>query len=138
LAPDTITEFASAKPPTKTGIENMKKKSWTVMVYLAGDNNLDSAGVTDLNEMKKIGSTNALNVVAQFDRRAASHQTHRYFLRKGGNLESDVVDNFGETNTGDPGVLTDFIVWSVKNYPAARYCGMWPTTSLGSKQFSLE
>jgi hypothetical protein len=64
LAPDTITEFASAKPPTKTGIENMKKKSWTVMVYLAGDNNLDSAGVTDLNEMKKIGSTNALNVVA--------------------------------------------------------------------------
>jgi hypothetical protein len=23
------------------------------MVYLAGDNNLDSAGVTDLNEMKK-------------------------------------------------------------------------------------
>jgi Clostripain family len=71
--------------------------------------------------MKKIGSTNALNVVAQFDRRAASHQTHRYFLRKGGNLESDVVDNLGETNAGDPGVLTDFIVWSVKNYPAARY-----------------
>jgi len=34
----------------------MKKKSWTVMVYLAGDNNLDSAGVTDLNEMKRIGS----------------------------------------------------------------------------------
>ena len=91
------------------------------MVYLAGDNNLDSAGVTDLNEMKKIGSTNALNIVAQFDRRAASRQTHRYFLRKGSNLESDVVDNLGETNTGDPIVLTDFIVWSVKNYPAARY-----------------
>ena len=28
------------------------KKSWTVMVYLAGDNNLDGAGVVDLNEMK--------------------------------------------------------------------------------------
>jgi len=70
------------------------------MVYLAGDNNLDSAGVTDLNEMKKVGSTNALNVVAQFDRRAASRQTHRYFLRKGGNLESDVVDNLGETKHG--------------------------------------
>ena len=121
MAPETITEFASAKPFTPTAIENMKKKSWTVMVYLAGDNNLDSAGVTDLNEMKKVGSTNALNIVAQFDRRAASRQTHRYFLRKGGNLESDVVDNLGETNTGDPSVLTDFIVWSVQNYPAACY-----------------
>jgi hypothetical protein len=31
------------------------EKRWTVMVYLAGDNNLDSAGVGDLKEMKKVG-----------------------------------------------------------------------------------
>ena len=30
---------------------------WTVMVYLAGDNDLDGAGVGDLKEMKKVGSS---------------------------------------------------------------------------------
>jgi hypothetical protein len=41
---------------------------WTVMVYLAGDNNLDGAGVADLREMKKVGSSASVNVIAQFDR----------------------------------------------------------------------
>ncbi len=91
------------------------------MVYLAGDNNLDSAGVVDLGEMKKIGSPPDLNVVAQFDRAAAGEQTRRYFLKKGGQLEDDVVNSLGETNTGDPKVLTDFVKWAVKNYPAERY-----------------
>ncbi|MDQ6622351.1 MAG: clostripain-related cysteine peptidase [Verrucomicrobiota bacterium] len=99
----------------------MTKKAWTVMVYLAGDNNLDSAGVTDLGEMKKVGSTDQINVVAQFDREAKGAQTRRYFLKKGGLLDSDVVGNLGETDTGDPKVLIDFVKWSVKNYPAARY-----------------
>src|SRR5947199_5993257 len=99
----------------------MKKKPWTVMVYLAGDNNLDSAGVIDLREMKQVGSTTSLNIVAQFDRRAANRQTRRYFLRKGGDLEADAVDSLGETNAGDPNVLINFLRWSVKNYPADRY-----------------
>ncbi len=99
----------------------MKKKPWTVLVYLAGDNNLDSAGVTDLAEMKRVGSTDQLNLVAQFDRAAGEAQTHRYFLRKGGTLDADAVGNLGETNTGDPKVLSDFIRWSVRNYPAEHY-----------------
>ena len=44
------------------------KKSWTFMVYMAGDNNLDPEGVQDLQEMKKVGSTAEVNVIAQFDR----------------------------------------------------------------------
>lgn len=99
----------------------MKKKSWTVLVYLAGDNNLDSAGVTDLEEMKKVGSTAALNVVAQFDRAAAGRQTRRYCITKGGKLDDDVVASLGETNTGDPKVLIDFVQWGLQNYPAHRY-----------------
>ena len=95
------------------------KKQWTVMVYMAGDNNLDPNGVEDLKEMKKAGSTEALNVVAQFDR-AAGHTTKRYYLRKGGKVSNDAVASLGQTNTGDPKVLADFIRWSVTNYPAER------------------
>jgi len=42
-------------------------RKWTFMVYLAGDNNLDTAGVSDLTEMKKVGTTGEVDVVAQFD-----------------------------------------------------------------------
>ncbi len=96
------------------------KKKWTFMVYLAGDNNLASAGTADLTEMKKVGSTDQVNVVAQFDN-GAGHKTNRYFLTKGKNLAKDVVARMGEADTGDPKVLQSFMEWGIKNYPAEYY-----------------
>jgi hypothetical protein len=98
-----------------------KKKRWTVMVYLAGDNNLDSAGVADLAEMKKVGSGDHVSIVAQFDRSGRKGLTNRYVLRKGTPLDADVVTALGETNTGDPAVLRDFVTWAVTSHPAERY-----------------
>jgi hypothetical protein len=97
------------------------EKQWTVMVYLAGDNNLDSAGVIDLKEMKTVGSTDRMNVIAQFDREGKELSTNRYYIRKGGTLAKDVVGSLGETNMGDPRLLEDFIKWGIKNYPAQHY-----------------
>ncbi|MBA4373970.1 MAG: peptidase C11 [Thermodesulfovibrio sp.] len=96
-------------------------RKWTVMVYLAGDNNLDSAGVADLAEMKQVGSNNDLAIVAQFDRLGTKRRTKRYFLRKGRTLAADVVADLGETNTGDPAVLRDFLLWAAQTYPAEHY-----------------
>ena len=99
---------------------SLTKKPWTVMVYMAGDNNLDPEGVQDLKEMKKVGSTDKLNIVAQFDR-ATGHTARRYYLRKGGIVTGDAVGSLGAVNTGDPKCLSDFIQWGVKNYPADHY-----------------
>ncbi|MBI5846341.1 MAG: peptidase C11 [Nitrospirae bacterium] len=98
-----------------------KKADWTVMVYLAGDNNLDGAGVGDLLEMKKVGSKNGLNIIAQFDRIGKKGTTKRYAIKPAGELGADVVQDLGETNTGDPKVLTDFILWAAEKYPAEHY-----------------
>jgi cysteine peptidase C11 family protein len=95
------------------------KKPWTFMVYMAGDNNLDPDGVKDLKEMKRVGSTAALNVVAQFDR-ASGQAAKRFYIRKGGTVAADAVANLGKINTGDPKRLMDFIKWGVKEYPAER------------------
>jgi hypothetical protein len=97
------------------------KKRWTVMVYLAGDNNLDRAGVADLEEMKTVGSSRDISVVAQFDRSGSKRLTNRYVLQKGTMLAEDVVTALGETNTGDPAVLRDFVTWAVTDHPAERY-----------------
>lgn len=97
------------------------KKRWTVMVYLAGDNNLDSAGAADLAEMKTVGSDRNVAVVAQFDRSGSKRMTNRYFLQRGTPLAADVVTALGETNTGDPAVLHDFVTWAATEYPAEHY-----------------
>jgi hypothetical protein len=95
-------------------------KPWTVMVYMAGDNSLDPEGVEDLKEMKKVGSTDKLNIIAQFDR-AQGHVARRYYLRKGGIVTGDAVASLGTVNTGDPKFLNDFIQWGIKSYPADHY-----------------
>ena len=43
-------------------------REWTYMVYLDGDNNLESAAVDDFLEMSSVGSTSQVAVVAQMDR----------------------------------------------------------------------
>ncbi len=95
-------------------------RAWTVLVYLAGDNDLDQSGVGDLLEMKKAGSTPRVAVVAEFDR-GAGRGAKRYLLRKGGTLAADAVSSLGRLNTGDPKNLLDFVRWGVKTCPAERY-----------------
>jgi hypothetical protein len=94
-------------------------KPWSVFVWIAGDNDLDEFGLTDIKEMKEVGSTAEVDVVVQFDRMGDTG-TNRYHLQKGTSLEEDLVEEIGETNTGDPAVAIDFFAWGLKNYPSER------------------
>jgi hypothetical protein len=96
------------------------KADWTILVYIAGDNDLDHFGRADLFEMKKVGSSNHLHFIAQRDTATPGAPTCRYRLRHGTLLEEDVVTELGETNTGDPAVLQDFLEWGLTTYPAKR------------------
>jgi Clostripain family len=96
------------------------KKAWTVAVWVAGDNNLDSFGSTDLAELKQVGSTDDIAVVAQFDRAGPTQHTRRYVLNKGTSLDDDAVDDLGETNTGDPEVAIDFFTWAIETQPSEK------------------
>ncbi|HEX8221421.1 MAG TPA: clostripain-related cysteine peptidase [Chloroflexia bacterium] len=95
-----------------------KRAEWTFMVYLAGDNNLAEAGETDLEEMRAVGSTSQVNVVAQFDN-ARSQGTKRFHIQKGG--ANETIEDLGPTDSGSPEVLLGFVEWAVKAYPAERY-----------------
>ena len=114
---------AKAKPAAKPAKASKAPagKKWTVMVYLAGDNNLDAAGVTDIAEMKKVGSDANINVLVQFDRAGGKGKTVRYCLKKGTTVKQDEVQVLGETNMGDPAVMLDFLNWGIANYPADHY-----------------
>lgn len=94
---------------------------WTILIFMAGDNNLDDFGHQDLLEMKKgLGPCDSIHVLVQRDTSAAGVDTMRYRITGSPDLAADVVQNLGETNTGDPRVLQDFLTWGLKNYPAKR------------------
>jgi Clostripain family len=89
---------------------------WTWLIYMAGDNNLEGAGKEDLDEMMKVGSDSKISIVVQFD--TEENKTTRYLIEKN-NLK--VLQEMPGVNTGDPKILTDFIKWGTKNYPAKYY-----------------
>lgn len=110
-----------AKKSTKPKQASAQLKKWTIMVYMAGDNDLDPNGIKDLKEIKTVGSNNELNFIGQLDRMGGSGGSYRYYLRKGGSVTNDFVQDLGEINTGDPKTLSEFLAWGFKNYPAERY-----------------
>jgi len=115
---------------------------WTVMVYLDADNNLESAGIDDINEMEIVGSTTEVNIVVQVDRipysvLASNNEgyaddisnsnwttTRRYYITQDFDsvqINSQLISDLGELNMGTPQTLINFANWAVTNYPAKKY-----------------
>ena len=95
-----------------------EKAKWTFMVYLAGDNNLSTAGDQDLTEMRAVGSTAEVNILVEFDNEG-DRGTNRYHIQQEG--VDDQVQALGETDSGDPKTLLNFVAWAAEEYPAERY-----------------
>ncbi len=91
--------------------------SWTILVYLHADHNLDPSSVVDMQEMQKIGSSNTFNIVVQWDRSEVSG-VQRGLVGQG---KFNVVQKMPELNSDDPKVLADFVSWGIQKYPARRY-----------------
>jgi hypothetical protein len=102
-----------------------QQKAWTILVWIAGDNNLTDYGIADLAELKQAGSTAKVDLVAQYDR-GGRIGAKRYHLQKGTTLDQDEVADLGDTNTGDPAVAIDFFTWGIKTFPAEKLmCVLW-------------
>ena len=111
-----VTNFGKTYPAT-----------WTVMVYMDGDNNLDYCAWDDLSEMESIGSRNEVNIITQVDLYNSCSGTYRYFVNGAEQgttyplYKDDIIQVLPEQNMADPAVLNDFINWGINNYPANHY-----------------
>ncbi len=90
---------------------------WTYFVYLAADNNLNSAGIIDIKEMMKVGSTDDVNIVVLYDGVQQGDSQYLY-IEKG---QKFILKNMGEVNTGDPQTLIDSAEYFYKKFPAEKY-----------------
>ena len=121
----TLTGSASAAPPAK----------WTVMVYISGDNNLESYVISDIEtELARTGSTNDVQVVTLADRGPGTStgpddwKTTEFFHVTTGmkailaNADADWdTQHADELNMGDKQTLIDFVSWTKAHYPANHY-----------------
>src|SRR5262249_26975341 len=99
-----------------------EKKPWTVMVYLAADNNLFTFGVDSLRQMK-VAANEKANILAEFDT-GPTRPAKRYIFdgkEPIGPIEHDLKQTFGPTDAADPDNLASFIEWGARNYPADHY-----------------
>ena len=98
-------------------------KEWTFLIYLNGNNNLDSFGAMNLNQMEKIGSTAKINVVVQWAS-LQNGKTQRLYMTKDSNLDkvtSPVIEDMGQVDMGDYHSVIDFVKWGAQKYPAKHY-----------------
>jgi hypothetical protein len=126
MVPPAAPDSRTARPVVSRApaiVASSTRKPWTVMVWMAGDNNFESLGNQDLAEMKRVGSTDDVNVLVQFDR-MKDGRTRRYKVTRGDGADGDIVQELGETSTGDAEVAIDFFRWGIERYPASRLLGV--------------
>jgi len=125
---ETPSPYSLSLNAPETASVDPTNDEWTIMVYIAGDNNLAEAGLDDINEMESIGLPDNVNVVVQYDgdpNYVSSDwaDTRRGVIQQDFNTStiSSNLASLGELNMGDPQTLTDFIQWGKNNYAAQNY-----------------
>ncbi|MBN1420311.1 MAG: hypothetical protein JXP34_16140 [Planctomycetes bacterium] len=110
---------------------------WTVMIFLNADNDLETYGIRDFEEMAAVGSSDQLNIVVQFDRGRPDRRddtsfgdwTHTLRFRITKDMKptaENAVSSVGEVDMGQGAELADFVRWAKEEYPAKRYLlGIW-------------
>ncbi|MQA91121.1 MAG: hypothetical protein GEU90_12940 [Gemmatimonas sp.] len=121
---------------TRIGVE---EPEWTVMIYLAGDNNLSEDGIQNIDDMEAAGVDPQVDVVLQAEFSPASlaatgcdascfnrpnFNTFRYAITGEGESvpgpDGPTID-IGNRNMTDPAELNEFVHWAQTNHPATKY-----------------
>ncbi|MCB8922782.1 MAG: hypothetical protein H6662_14435 [Ardenticatenaceae bacterium] len=90
---------------------------WTLLIYIAADNNMAAQSLRDLKEMTLAQSSTAVNILVQLDQ-PDSGATRYAIANEAAPGEAAPLSELGAVNMGDPQTLADFITWGVQTYPA--------------------
>ena len=94
-------------------------ESWTVLIYMAADNNLATNAIADINSMEMATQAENLNIIVQVD---LPEGAKRYRIAQDASpqITSPVISNMGSIDSGDYQTLNSFIKWGFQAYPAER------------------
>jgi clostripain len=132
--------------PFTSSYYGQKGDKWTIMIYLDGANNLESAALDDLNEMEYglylakqsyPDIENNINIIVLLDRISGYSSSYteqgetdwtnsRIYKIKPDPANSSyflstTIENCNDVNMGNPNTLKSFINWSKTQFPANKY-----------------
>jgi hypothetical protein len=99
-------------------------KDWTVVVYIAADNDLKGFAARNIKQMAAIGSNAHINIVVQLDIRITGNQkiTRRYYIEQNKIFYMNADDPYSQKmDSGDPQSLISCCKWAFENFPARQY-----------------
>ena len=96
------------------------KRTTTLVVYIAADNDLHPFAWKNIKQMEMIGSNENINIVVQINTPGYFNPTKRYIIKKGKRLlvPADGQAPAQKLNSGSPQTLIDCVAWAMKHYPA--------------------
>lgn len=110
--------------------ENSKSSvaDWNFLVYMGADNNLERFAIQNIYDMKKIGSSEKINILVLLDRSPGYDKSNGnwsgsrlfYIKKNSENLNDDMILDFGELDMTDYLNLEEFITYSNKHFPSKR------------------
>lgn len=104
--------------------QKLASKDWTIILYIAADNDLGPFGIRNIKQMAKIGSNEYVNIVVQLDIRKSNGEkvTRRYYIKKGTVLHVNADDPTSQRlDSGDAESLISCCSWATTNFPAKQY-----------------
>jgi len=105
-------------------ITKLAGTEWTILVYMAADNGLHDYAIQDIAEMELSQFSNDANIVVQMDGDANSDlpDTYRYKISPNPEvgIQSSVIANLGEIDSGSYLSLRSFVNWGFKNYKSDK------------------
>jgi len=109
---------------------------WTVMIFVNGKNNLEGAGLYNINQMEAVGSTDKVKIVVELGRMNGQEEgdnhndgdwsgSRRYLIKKDSDpqkITSPVIsESIGRVDMEDYLHAVDFVSWARREFPAKRY-----------------
>jgi len=113
--------FSGCQLPPPGGSFPESGRQWTVMVYMAADNDLTGEAWKDIDSMELAGSSGDVAIVVQVDTPSGAW---RYLVARDatpGVIASLPLGSLGRVDSGSGETLLDFIRFARSNYPAAHY-----------------
>ena len=108
---------------------SLPPRTWAMLAYIAGDNDLSDNGLEDIQEMCDVGASRRTHVGVQIDTAGEHDGSIRYEISEPdptGAAHRVVIERLPESDSGNPEVLYRFLRWGLERYPALhRLAVVW-------------
>lgn len=109
---------------TDSHIHRKPKKNWTIIVYMAADNDLSHFAARNIKQMTTVGSNAEVTIIVELHVRLAGNKkiTRRYLIEQGRLVHLNADDpTTQKMDSGDQQTLISCCSWAMNNYPAEHY-----------------